>query len=163
MDKDESEFAHEDFVRARKSHWMQEARSLGSDVDVPSFERIQLDEDESNFMISANGPDNLHAVFEDSAETGWFYIYDSLSKCVLKATHVYNRRDVNVEADDVDVCWFTYGDVCCAAVWGKVRAFLGVKREIEMRKPITSPGADGFYSSEWPEGFAYLLKTTDEK
>jgi hypothetical protein len=163
MDKGESEFAYEHFVRARKCHWMEEARTLGSEVDVPSFEGIQLGEDESNFMILAKGPDNLYAVFEDSSETGWFYIYDSLSKCVLKATHVYNRRDVNVEANDVDICWSIGGDVCCAAVWGQMRAFLGVKREIEMRKPLTSPGVDGFYVSEWPEGFAHLLKTTDEK
>jgi hypothetical protein len=163
MDSGESEFAYEEFVKARKSHWMEEARTLGSEIEVPSSERIQLGEDESNFMISAKGPDNLHGVFEDSAETGWFYIYDSLSKCVLKATHVYNRRDVDVESEDVDVCWSTGGDVCCIAVWGQIRAFLGVKREIEMRKPITNTDADGFYASEWPEGFAHLLKTTDEK
>jgi hypothetical protein len=163
MGSGETEFAYEDFVRARKCHWMEEARTLGSEVDVPSFERIKLGEDESNFMISAKGPGNLHAVFEDSAETGWFYIYDSLSKCILKATHVYNRSDVNVEAEDVDISWSVGGDVCCAAVWGQMRAFLGVKREIEMRKPITSPGADGFYASEWPEGFAHLFKSPDKK
>jgi hypothetical protein len=163
MESNEPEFTYEEFVRARKCHWMGEARTLGSEVVVPSFEGIQLGEDESNFMISAKGPDNLHAVFEDSDETGWFYIYDSLSKCVLKATHVYNRCDVDVESEDVDVCWSTGGDVCGVAVWGEMRAFLGVKREIEMRKRMANREADGFYASEWPEGFAHLLKTTDEK
>ena len=163
MDSGESEFAYEDFVKARKCHWMEEARTLGSDVEIPPFEGIQLGEDESNFMISAKGPYSLQAVFEDAAETGWLYIYDSHSKSVLKATHVYNRREVVVESEDVDVCWSTGRDICCVAVWGQMRAFLGVNREIEMRKPITNSQADGFYASEWPEGFAHLLKSTDEK
>ena len=163
MGKGESEFAYEDFVRARKCHWMEEARSLGSEVDVRSYEKIELGEDESNFTISANGPDNLHAVFEDSNETGWLYIYDSLLKCVLKATHVYNRSNANVDAEDVDVGWSIDGDVCGVAVWGEMRAFLGIKREIEMRKPITDPDARGFHASEWPEGFAHLLKKTEEE
>jgi hypothetical protein len=123
-DSGESEFAYEEFVKARKSHWMEEARTLGSEIEVPSSERIQLGEDESNFMISAKGPDNLHGVFEDSAETGWFYIYDSLSKCVLKATHVYNRRDVDVESEDVDVCWSTGGMFAALPYGDKFGLFL---------------------------------------
>jgi len=116
MDTEQSNLTYEDFVRARKVHWMQKATALDSDVRIPQSEKIELGEDASNFMISAQGPDGLYAVFEDSDEVGWFYIYDSLSKCILKATHVYNRSNVSVGAEDVDVGWSADGEICCVAI-----------------------------------------------
>jgi|SRR5215470_4054720 len=140
------------------SHWVQKAKALGADVEIQPSESFELGEDDSNFMISAEGQDGLYAVFEDSAETGWLYICDSLSQRILKATHVYNRSNASVEAKDVDVGWSAEGEVGCVAIWEQMRAFLSVKRSIEMRKPITHAELDGFYASEWPEGFAHMLK-----
>ena len=163
MDTEQSNLSYQEFVRARKLHWMQEAQRHDSEFQIPRPESTKVGDDDSNFIISARGMNGLHAVLEDGDETGWFYIYDSVAKCILKATHVYNRSNANVAAEDVDVGWSTDGDVCCVAIWEQMRAFLGVKRKIQMRRPITDSHAHGFYASEWPEGFSHYLLNESKK
>ena len=158
----ESEFSYEDFVRTRMLYWMGEAKTPDTDFELPAPESLELTGESSNFFISAAGPGSVHGILEDSNETGWFYLYDSALKCILRVTHVYNRQRVKVEAEDVDVAWSTNKDSCCVALWGQIRAFLGLANDIEMRKPITDRDSDGFYESEWPQGFSYLLKKVDD-
>lgn len=163
MGSQESEFSYEDFVRSRILYWMKEAKSLEK---LPTAEKLELTEESSHFFISAAGPGSAHGVLEDSHETGWFYLYDSAHRSFVKAIPVYNRQELEVEAEDVDVAWSTNGGVCCVAVWGQMRAFLGLTEDLEMYQLISERNADGFYANECPEGFSYLLKkmtTKDQK
>jgi Uncharacterized protein conserved in bacteria (DUF2251) len=152
------ELAYEEFVRARKLFWKQEAKSLGSDVVPPESEKVQSGKDNSNFILYSPGPNGIFAVFEDSAETGWFYVYAQAQKKILRSTHVYNRSNVAVEEDEVDVGWAADDSACGLAVFGQFRAFLGVSSGLEIRKPVMSAGEDGICSQDWPSGFEHYLE-----
>jgi hypothetical protein len=153
----EGDFLYEDFVRSRKLHWMQEAKKTNPELAIPSFDDVAFSDEDSSFFVSCKGPRNLHAVFEDAGETGWLYIYDSSVKGIITATHVYNRGAFAIDANDVDIAWSRSTDTCCVAIWEQIRAFLGTKPEIAMRKPIRDRESSGFHVDEWPDGFAYLL------
>jgi hypothetical protein len=162
MTEELPELRYEEFVRARKLHWQGEAKKLGSDVVIPKFDEVPLGNDDSNFMLYAPGPDGIFAVFEDSAESGWFYLYDAKQRAIMKCTHIYNRANVVVDEDVVDIGWAADGSACGLAVWSEFRAFLGVSENLEMRKPVMNAEEDGIPASDWPAGFdRYLEKEID--
>jgi hypothetical protein len=158
MSKAIPELAYEEFVRARKLYWKQEAKSLGSGVVPPEFEKVEIGKDESNFILYSPGPDGIFAVFEDGAETGWFYLYDQTQKKILRCAHVYNRSNVPAGEDEVDVGWAADDSACGIAVFGQFRAFLGVSSDLEIRKPIMSADEDGICAQDWPPGFEHYLE-----
>jgi hypothetical protein len=152
------ELAGEEFVRARKLYWKQEAKSFGDGVVPPDFEKVEMGANESNFILYSPGPDGIFAVFEDGAETGWFYLYAQSQKKVLRCAHVYNRSNVAVGEDEVDVGWAADDSVCGIAVFGQFRAFLGISSDLEIRKPIVSADEDGICAQDWPPGFEHYLE-----
>ena len=152
------ELAYEEFVRVRKVFWIQQAKSFDSDVVMPDFEKVETGEDDSNFILYSPGPSGVFAVFEDSAETGWFYLYAQEQKKILRRTHVYNRSNVAVEADEVDVGWASDESACGVAVFEQFRAFLGISQDLEIRKPVMSADEDGIYAHNWPPGFEHYLE-----
>jgi len=154
-----SELNYVDFVRARKLHWQQKAKSYGSDVNIPPFNQVPLEDEDSNFLLYSDGPAGIFAVFEDSHETGWFYLYGTEQRAILKCAHIYNRANVLVDEDVVDIGWAVDGSVCGLAVWGEFRAFLGVSNDVELRKPVMDAEERGIPSSEWPAGFDRYLET----
>jgi hypothetical protein len=151
------ELSYEDFVRARKLHWKQEAKSLGDDVVLPVFENVETGPNDSNFILCSPGLPGVLGVFEDASETGWLYLYDVAQKRILRCTHVYNRANVAVQADEVDIGWAADDLVCGLAVWGQFRAFLGIRNNLEMRKPIATPDEPGILAQDWPPGFEHYL------
>jgi hypothetical protein len=152
------ELAYEEFVRARKLYWNQEAKNLGSDVVPPDFEKVGIGDDDSHFMLYSPGPNGILAVFEDRAETGWFYVYAQTQKKILRCTHVYNRSNVAVEEDKVDIGWAADDSACGLAVFGQFRAFLGISNDLETRKPMMSADEDGICAEDWPPGFEHYLE-----
>jgi hypothetical protein len=123
---------------------------------------IAKPEDSGNFMLYSAGPEGFFAVFEDSAEAGWFYLYGAKQHAILKSALIYNRANVLVDEDVVDIGWAVDGSVCGLAVWGEFRAFLGVSNAVEIRKPVKDAEERGIPSNEWPAGFdRYLEKTID--
>jgi hypothetical protein len=152
------ELAYEEFVRARKLYWKQEAKSLGTHTALPDSEKVEIGADDSNFILYSPGPDGIFAVFEDSAETGWFYVYAQTQKKILRCTHVYNRSNVAVGEDEVDVGWAADDSACGIAVFGQFRAFLGISNDLEIRKPIMRDDEDGISAGEWPPGFEHYLE-----
>ncbi len=143
MNEELSELRYEEFVRARKLHWQEEAKQLA--VQMQSSQKMDeaAPERDSNFMLYAPGPDGIFAVFEDSVETGWFYLYGAKQRAIMKCTHIYNRANVAVDEDVVDIGWAADGSACGLAVWGEFRAFLGVSKNLEMRKPVMNAEEDG--------------------
>jgi Uncharacterized protein conserved in bacteria (DUF2251) len=162
MSAEPSELSYEDFVRARKLHWQREAKNAGK-VSGPLESGAGLDGDEdSNFVIYAPGPEGVFAVFEDSGETGWFYLYSAKQRTILKCAHIYDAANVAVDEDVVDIGWAVDGSACGLAVWGEFRAFLGVAKDLELRKPVMGAEERGIPSAEWPAGFElYLEKKID--
>jgi len=158
MSEADAELSYEDFVGARKLYWMQEAKNLGQDVTLPDFEKVGPGPDDSSFILSSPGPKGIWAVFEDERVTGWFYLYDSSQKKILRCTHIYNRSNVAVEADEVDVGWAADESACGLAVFGQFRAFLGVSSDLQKRKPIRDADEDGIYAEDWPSGFEHYLE-----
>ena len=159
MTEELPELRYEEFVRARKLHWQGEAKKLGSDVVIPKFDEVPLGNDDSNFMLYAPGPDGIFAVFEDSAESGWFYLYGAKQRAIMKCTHIYNRANVAVDEDVVDIGWAVDGSACGLAVWGEFRAFLGVSKDLEICKPVKNAEEDGIPAGDWPAGFDRYLET----
>ncbi len=162
MNEELSELSYEEFVRARNLHWQQEAKSAGKNF-VPSEKGALLTgENDSNFMLYAPGPKGFFAVFEDSDETGWFYLYGTEQRAILKCTHIYNRANVAVDEDVVDIGWAVDGSACGLAVWGEFRAFLGVSNDLQLGKPVRDAEERGIPANEWPAGFdRYLEKKID--
>jgi hypothetical protein len=156
------ELAYEEFVRARKLYWKQEAKGHGSGAVPPEFEKVVIGADVSNFILYSPGPDGIFAVFEDSAETGWFYVYGQTQKKILRSTQVYNRSDVAVMEEEVDVGWAADESACGIAVFGQFRAFLGVSNDLEIRKPIMSADEDGIRAQDWPPGFEHYFENRPE-
>jgi hypothetical protein len=162
MNEELSELSYEEFVRARQRHWQQEVKRVSPDAVLSELERAPLGEDASNFMLYAPGPEGFFAVFEDSDDTGWLYLYSVKQRAILKCTHIYNRANVVVEADVVDIGWAADGSACGLAVWGEFRAFLGVSNDLEMRKPVMDAEEHGIPAVDWPAGFErYLEKKID--
>jgi hypothetical protein len=152
------ELSYEDFVRARMLHWKQQAKNFDDDVVLPVCDKAETGENESNFILCSPGPPGVLAVFEDAAETGWLYLYDVAQRRILRCTHVYNRANVAVQADEVDIGWAADEAVCGLAVWGQFRAFLGIRNTLEIRKPIATPDEPGIFAPDWPSGFEHYLE-----
>jgi len=158
MSEANTELSYEDFVRARKLYWKQEAKNLGSGIVLPDFNKVELGPDDSSFVLSSPGPKGILAVFEDDATTGWFYLYDSAQKKILRTTHIYNRSNIAVGVDEVDVGWAADESACGLAVFGQFRAFLGLASSLEIRKPIRNVDDDGISAQDWPPGFEHYLE-----
>jgi hypothetical protein len=162
MNEELPELSYEEFVRARNLHWQRKRGGLESGVIDPGFDKGNPGDDASGFMLYAPGPEGVFAVFEDSAETGWFYLYGGKQHAILKCAHIYNRANVLVDEDVVDIGWAVDGSACGLAVWGEFRAFLGVANDLEMRKPVMDAEERGIPASDWPAGFErYLEKKID--
>jgi hypothetical protein len=152
------ELANEEFVRARKQYWKKDAKSLGSGVVPPDFEKVGIGADHNNFILYSPGPGGVFAVFEDGAEAGWFYLYGQTQKRILRGAHVYARSNVAVGEDEVDIGWAADDSVCGIAIFGQFRAFLGISSDLEIRKPIMSADEDGISAQDWPPGFEHYLE-----
>jgi hypothetical protein len=158
MNEELSDLSYEEFVRARKLHWRQGAKNAGTGF-VPLQNDAALDgEPVSNFILYAPGPQGIFAVFEDSDQTGWFYLYSAQQKKILRCADIYNRANVFVDEDVVDIGWAVDGSASGLAVWGEFRAFLGVSNDLEMRKPVMNAEEDGIPATEWPAGFDRYLE-----
>ncbi len=162
MNEELSELSYEEFVRARELYWQQETKVAGKGPILPENGTGHIGEDDSNFMLYAPGPEGVFAVFEDSDQTGWFYLYSAKQRAILKGAQIYNRANVVVDEDVVDIGWAVDGSACGLAVWGEFRAFLGVSKDLEVRKPVMNAEEDGIPVNDWPAGFErYLEKKID--
>jgi Uncharacterized protein conserved in bacteria (DUF2251) len=158
MTEELSELSFEEFVRARKLYWQQEAQEPEAGVLVPEFRKGIRGDAASNFTLYAPGPEGVFAVFEDSAETGWFYLYGAKKHAIIKCAHIYNRANVIVDEDVVDIGWAADGSACGLAVWGEFRAFLGVSNDLKIRKPVQDAEERGIPAGDWPAGFERYLE-----
>ena len=162
MSEELSELGYEEFVRARKSYWQQEPKNAGNDAVLPDKARVSDGEDTGNFMLYSPGPEGTFAVFEDTDQAGWFYLYGVKQRQILKHAHIYSRVNVVVDEDVVDIGWAVDGSACGLAVWGEFRAFLGVTNDLVVRKQVMDAEENGIPSSDWPAGFErYLEKKID--
>ncbi len=162
MNEELSELSYEDFVCARNLYWQQKENSAGKDMILPEIGSVGEGDDGSSFMLYAPGPEGIFAVFEDSGQTGWFYIYGAKQRAILKSAHIYDRAKVTVDEDVVDIGWAVDGSACGLAIWGEFRAFLGVEKDLALRKPVMDAEERGIPSSDWPAGFdRYLEKKID--
>ncbi|HEY2547282.1 MAG TPA: DUF2251 domain-containing protein [Candidatus Acidoferrum sp.] len=160
MKKEElSDLSYEDFVQARERHWQQKANAAPQAVVQPENGAVAKTETSGKFMLYSPGPEGFFAVFEDSGDSGWFYLYGAKQHAILKSALIYNRANVLVDEDVVDIGWAPDGSVCGLAVWGEFRAFLGVSNAVELRKPVRDAEERGIPSSEWPAGFDRYLET----
>ena len=158
MNEELSELSYEEFVQARKLHWQKEAKNEEGG-SVPENGAGAAGGDCSNFMLYAPGPEGVFGVFEDSTETGWFYLYGAKQRAILKCALIYKRANVLVDEDVVDIGWAVDGSVSGLAVWGEFRAFLGVSNDLQMAKQVMDAEERGIPSSDWPAGFDRYLET----
>ncbi|MGC2529161.1 MAG: DUF2251 domain-containing protein [Candidatus Acidiferrum sp.] len=165
MNEELSELSYDEFVRARNLYWQQKAaKNTGQDSSLSKKSAVApgLREEASNFMLYAPGPEGIFAVFQDDDQTGWFYLYGAEQRAILKSAHIYNRSNVAVDEDVVDIGWAADGSACGLAVWGEFRAFLGVSNDLETQKPVMDAEERGIPTSDWPAGFdRYLEKKID--
>jgi hypothetical protein len=158
MNEELSELSYEEFVRARNLHWQKEAKSAAKEMVLPENGGMPAGEDSSSFILYSPGPEGIFAIFEDADQAGWFYLYGTKQREILKCAEIYNRSDVAVDEDVVDIGWAVDGSACGLAVWGEFRAFLGVSNDLEMRKPVRNAGEVGIPAGDWPAGFDRYLE-----
>jgi len=128
----------------------------GGDPGTPTHELV------NEAIRRLTAPEGIFAVFEDSDQGGWFYLYSAPQKKILKCADIYNRSNVAVDEDVVDIGWAADGSACGLAVWGEFRAFLGISTDLEIRKPVMNAAEDGIDAKDWPAGFErYLEKKID--
>ncbi len=162
MNEELTELSYEEFVRARKLHWQQKTIKAGKGAARPETDPAPDAEDAGNFMLYAPGPEGIFAVFEDSGQAGWFYLFGAKQRTILKSAHIYDRARVAVDEDVVDIGWAEDGSACGLAVWGEFRAFLGVSNDLELQKSVMDGEERGIPGSDWPAGFErYLEKKID--
>ena len=157
MNEELPELSYQDFVLARKLHRQQETQSAAQDTNASDSEGEPLLEEDSKFILYSDGPDGIFAVFEDSNQTGWFYLYDATQRKILKAAHIYDG-DVAVEEDIVDIGWAADDSACGLALWGEFRAFFGLTSDLTLLKPLTDSEERGIPPAEWPAGFAHYIE-----
>lgn len=87
---------------------------------------------DATIFLSAPGPSELFAVFEDDGETGYLYLYRQSAEGgsgVLDAMHVYNKAQCpEVRASDVHLGWNVEQTACWVRV-GDVYRQLNLKTE----------------------------------
>ncbi len=159
MNEELSELSYEEFVRARKLHWQEETEKCRADAlfrqktTQPSMRRMPA-------ISCCTRP--ARKVFSPClrilAKPAGFIFTVRNSKKILKCADIYNRANVVVDEDVVDIGWAVDGSACGLAVWGEFRAFLGVSNDLEMRKPVMNAEEDGIPASEWPAGFDRYLE-----
>ena len=97
MSEELSELGYEEFVRARKSYWQQEAKNAGNDAALPDKVRASDGEDTGNFMLYSPGPEGTFAVFEDTDQAGalpvFTFFYGVKQRQILKHAHIYSRGE----------------------------------------------------------------------
>lgn len=156
MNEEHSELNYQDFVRARKLHWQQDETSAAT--AQPALEKAALVDEDSNFILYSDGPEGIFPVFEDSDQTGCFYLYDSKQRKILKAAQIYDRANVTVGEDVVDIGWAADESACGLALWGEFRAFFGLSNDLLLLKPVADPEERGIPTAEWPAGFEHYLE-----
>ena len=149
------ELVYEDFVQARSVHWK-------SDNVASQSPAAPLDVGNGEFLLYSPGPADIFAVFEQNGHRGCFYVYDGAAKQILRSAQIYDRAAVAVAEDEIDVGWAADDSVCGLAVFGQFRAFLGVKKNLEMRKLFASAESPGFPETEWPAGFEHYRENRPE-
>ena len=162
MNEELSELSYEEFVRARSRHWQKEAKNAANGMVLPENGGVPAGADSSSFMLYSPGPEGIFAIFEDVDQAGWFYLYGAKQSEIFKCAHIYDRSNVAVDEDVVDIGWAVDGSACGLAVWGEFRAFLGVSNNVEMRKPVMNAAEDGIPATDWPAGFDRYLETKIE-
>lgn len=158
MNEELSELSYQDFVLARKLHQQQEPKNAAKGAVVSESEKASLVDEDSHFILYSDGPEGIFAVFEESDQTGWFYLYDAKQRKILKAAHVYDRVNVAVEEDVVDIGWAADDSACGLALWGEFRAFFGLSTDLLLRKPVMDSEERGIPAAEWPAGFDHYLE-----
>jgi Uncharacterized protein conserved in bacteria (DUF2251) len=158
MNEELPELSYQEFVLARKQHRQQEAKNAAKDAAAPEPENVPLLEEDSKFILYSDGPDGVFAVFEDSDQSGWFYLYDAQQRKILKAAHIYNRTNVAVEEDIVDIGWAADDSACGLALWGEFRAFFGLSNDFTLLKPVADSEERGIPFTEWPAGFDHYVE-----
>jgi hypothetical protein len=159
MNEELSDLSYEEFVRARNLYWQNDAKSAGKEMALPENHTMPIGEDGSSFMLYSTGPEGFFAIFEDSDQAGWFYLYGAKQREILKCAHIYHRANVIVDEEVVDIGWAVDGSACGLAVWGEFRAFFGVSNDLAMRKPVMNAEEEGIPASDWPAGFDRYLET----
>ncbi len=87
---------------------------------------------DATILLSAPGPDELFAVFEDDGETGYLYVYQQGAepgRGILGAVHVYNKAQCpRVRSSDIHLGWNASQTACWVRV-GDVYRELGLTAE----------------------------------
>ena len=158
MPDEHAQLSYEDFVRARKLYWQPGVKGIANGAVPPNSDGRSLVQDGSDFLLYSAGPGGMVAVFEDFGQCGWFYLYDAEPQKILKSAYIYNRANVAVEEDVIDIGWAADDSCCGLAVWGEFRAFLGVSNDVHFERPVSSADEDGIPSAKWPAGFEHYLE-----
>lgn len=149
MNDKNPELNFQEFTQARREFLAQKA------AHAPASEK----NDGKSVLYSA-GPGHLFAVFENSVQDGWLYLFDAKRRSVIKGVAIYESQSVASEIDEdvVDIGWAADDSVCALALWGEFRAFLGVANDLQVCKRLASAEDDGIPFAEWPAGFDHYLE-----
>lgn len=157
MPEDRAELSFEEFVRARKA-CRRQAQADSGDATSPQSQASSPAQDGGDFLLYSAGPRGLFAVFEDFERSGWFYLYDAQQRKILKSARIYDRENVLVQEEVVDIGWAANDSACGLALWGEFRAFFALSGDVELHKPMHDSEERGIPAEKWPPGFEHYLE-----
>lgn len=107
----------------------------------------------AEFIVEAEGPENLFCVFEDDGKTGYLYVYEPDGRGVMHHLHVYDHaEDHIVTKSDVEIVWSVDFKKCGVIIKGEMRGVMEVASGNST--VIESDNASSKASqSDWLNGF----------
>ncbi len=159
MNEELSELSYDEFVRARKLHWRQEPKKRQErSGSGQKMARTSGGERTTVSCCMRRARKEFLPCLRIPVKPVGFISTASSRRTILKCAHIYNRANVAVDEDVVDIGWAADGSACGLAVWGEFRAFLGVSKDLEIRKPVVNAEEDGIPAGDWPAGFDRYLE-----
>jgi len=115
----------------------------------------------SDFILEAEGPNGLFAIFSEDEGAGYLYVYKPEFQEVLAQIRIYeSEQNLVVQESDVHVMWSEDYKKCGVAIWGKMRGIIELANNRETSLSLHSHDSPGITDADLLEGFNNYLDVT---
>jgi hypothetical protein len=91
-------------------------------------------------MLERFRSDEVAAIFHEDNGEGYFFLYDSADKKVLRQVQLYTAPTApQIREEDVDILWSRNEEKAGLAIWGRMRAILDIDGKNEQVCSLETP------------------------
>jgi len=81
------------------------------------------------FVIGKANAEGLYGIFENAADTGYFYLSDHGGDGIIDHLHIYDYPEkIGVEEADIEVVWSQDETKCGVKIWGRFYGIFDLRR-----------------------------------